>query len=420
MLEVLPYLLIFISAAIASKKGLAGFLGFSPVLLILAAYFGTQGISQDPNFYVNQVKNWLPPVLTLITGLLVGLQASQQEARLESAKEREMEVEEKASLLVKRIENLQDQKIQLEKKILKDDTFVLKMQEAALSLRGFDEDRIIDQLLRLLQEFLPCQSLSYYSYNQDTFVLKNGFHAKDRCPAILEPDSKLHTALLSQGATISVREHSYLALENVILACPLQLESKLGAILVHQMEFSDLVRSNVILLESLCQWGSHAIMDARSVNAQTSSSIQYFSSAFNSFFFKHMLERELRLSRRYNTFCTLLTMRIHNVEELIDSEGFFSLITHQLAEVYRNVDSLFFNEIKGDRFHILLPMTEEENSHIAAGKLDHRLEKLQYRPYQDPEMDLEYSVNIFHMAKHTSDGEYEEYLKSNGLDQLQS
>lgn len=367
------------------------------------------------SFYEIFVQSAAPSFSAACTAIAVKYLQIKLTTKYETAKAKEETLEHYSKELEARYEQSLSLKENLEKRILKDDSFALKLQSAVSSLSSLKEKEIKSKLLEIAEEFLRAKSVVYYSYKGDRFYLSASLNTL-KAPARIGKESPLYEAVITSSKTLSIKNE--LTQEGApIMACKIMAADKqtIGFIAIYDMDFLDVNYASERLFAILCDWAGVSLGRAKVFEAKQKESRLFAKTGFFNFkYFVETLNKEILLARRYKIYFAVITVILKD-KELMSADAFAqSVITlgYKIKHVFREVDSFFFNDIKNDRFHILLPMTYEDGANIALGKFLRDVELLGLKPYKD-DTELLLDSSVFAVTPQTTTYESNIFVRNN-------
>ena len=129
----------------------------------------------------------------------------------------------------------------LEKRILKDDSFALKLQDAVSALSSLKEKEIRGKLLEIAEEFLRAKAVGYYSYQGGRFYLSASLNPPANIPTRIGKESPLYSAIMESDSVLTVKNR--LKPEDSALMAgkiPGASNTVIGFIAIFEMDFLDI------------------------------------------------------------------------------------------------------------------------------------------------------------------------------------
>ncbi len=336
---------------------------------------------------------------------------------LNDSKTRIQTLEKGSNELMELYKNSVSIKENLEKRILKDDSFALKLQDAVSALSSLKEKEIRGKLLEIAEEFLRAKAVGYYSYQGGRFYLSASLNPPANIPTRIGKESPLYFAIMESSSVLTVKD-KLKPEDYAIMACKIPGASNtvIGFIAIFEMDFLDINYTNEQLFSILCGWAGVSIEKAKVFEAKQKESRLFENTGFFNFkYFLESLNREILLARRYKTYFAVLTVAVEDTTEM-SPDSFNECVTtlgYKIKHVFREVDSFFFNDVKKERFHIILPMTLEDGATIALKKFLADLSVLDLRPYTNPSKSLIVGSSVFGVTPETTNHSTNLFIKEN-------
>ncbi|HRF57548.1 MAG TPA: GAF domain-containing protein [Campylobacterales bacterium] len=373
--------------------------------------------SASIGFYEVFITSAMPSASMICTAIIVKYSHLKLTMIIKESKEREKTLDKYSQELLSQYQNSISIKENLEKRILKDDSFALKLQNAVSSLSSLKEGEIRGKLLEIAEEFLRAKSSAYYSYKGGRFYLSASRNCGDEAPLRIGKESGLYKAITSSSEVITVKD-ALKAEDKAIMACKIvgATDMTIGFIAIYDMDFLDVNYTNERLFSILCGWAGVSIEKAAVFEAKQKESRLFAQTGFFNFrYFVETLNREILLARRYKTYFAVITIVIKESQKMSPTSFNETIITvgYKIKHVFREVDSFFFNDIKGERFHIILPMTTEEGAKIALRKFLTDLDILALFPYEDGKEALMRESFVFAVTPETTNRESNIFVRDN-------
>jgi len=413
------FLLFALLVAVSIKYYGKGFLVFFIVVTLLQLYIGgVVNLSGDFSYFL-LFETMFYPVVSVLCVLFVHKRFLALRHENSHLKESFEELEKNSKELFKNYQNDHEIRVNLEKRILRDDSFALKLQQNISSLSSFSTAEIKGKLLEIVHEFINARSSSYYGYKGNRFYLERSYGEEVTCSLEIRQDNPIFYEAIRSSTPLSVKDGLSKNSEGIVMIGVLRDKNSkvLGAIAIHKIDFLDINYTTVQMFEMLCSWASMAIEKASVYESKLKDSITFAdTNILNYDYFKEVLDREVKLSKRYDSFFSVVTMRIDGFENIEDSFvlELIELLYVKLGIVLRDVDSAYLNHITKDRFYILLPNTKKEGAEVVIKKIGDSLKKSSIKPYKDKRASLKSKFSIFFVDKYISNSDINNFLKDNG------
>lgn len=411
----LPLLAAILSIWLATPSLIISVISISTIYTAGSVFF----LSDNPTYDIYDMffTTLFPSVSMICTAIAVKSWGIIQKNAIDESKNRVSTLEKGSNELMELYKNSVSIKENLEKRILKDDSFALKLQDAVSALSSLEEKEIRGKLLEIAGEFLKAKAAGYYSYQGGRFYLSAQINAPEGIQARIGKDSPLYEAITDSQTVLTVKnrlkpEDSALMIGKI----PGASNTVIGFIAIFEMDFLDINYTNEQLFSILCGWAGVSIEKAKVFEAKQKESRLFEKTGFFNFkYFLESLNREILLARRYKTYFAVLTVAVRDTEEMTP-DSFNECITtlgYKIKHVFREVDSFFFNDVKKERFHIILPMTLEDGAAIALKKFLADLSILDLRPYKEPSKQLATESSVFGVTPQTTNHTTNLFIKDN-------
>lgn len=407
----------FIAAVSAVFMGVRGLFLFMFSLCAFFSFFSAFSMwnNDSISFYDIFIASSAPSVSAASVAIVVKYLQIKLTSKIKLLQKKEETLEGYAKELEERYKQSVAVKENLEKRILKDDSFALKLQSAVSSLSSLKEKEIKSRLLEIAEEFLRAKSLAYYSYNGGRFYLSASRNCDD-APICIGFENPLFEAVAHSSDVLSLK-NSLKAEDKAVMACKIvgKAGETLGFIAIYDMDFLDVNYTNERLFAILCDWAGVSLEKANVFEAKQKESRLFAQTGFFNFkYFVETLNKEMLLARRYKTYFAVVTVILDGKERMSPDSFRESVITvgYKIKHVFREVDSFFFNDVKNDRFHIALPMTAEDGAAIALKKFLNDLELLGLKPYGDHQ-NLAIKTSVFAFTPETTNRESNIFVRDN-------
>lgn len=361
-------------------------------------------------FYEGLMIAYLPPFVALSLLIITGREKSKLDAAV---------TEMKASLEIGKSEfdevlneliSVREIKDMLESKIYKGEDHVYQLQEAISGLASLDFTELKPRLLELVRDFCSAKSVSYYSFESRTLKLEETLNPpEDIIPAYEERDP-VFQLLADHPEVLSPRELDPKRFPGIKVTCRLATDSGkvLGAMVIHDIDFLDLNLPNLKLFEMLCNWSAVEIEKVLGFEKQ-----QYQMIKLHNFrYFLQLLFREtLRVHRTYDISC-ILTFQIEDVPKLRPGrmEDVLGLVSGMINVIFPTANSIFFNELLGDRFHVILSATDESGAKVLSDQFVKVVADMEMRPYFQPGKPISIRGEIFLLSSETDENDLDQFI----------
>ncbi len=350
----------------------------------------------------------------LVVALFVHLYVAKLKNRLSLTEENNKKMERSSDKLLLKLENSEKNRKLLEKKILKDESFALKIQDSISALSSLESHKIEERLLGLTVDFIRAKSCSFYIFKGESFYLVSSKNLSKPAPHRIDSKNEIYKrALLDDCVTAAEVPNSDILVFNMLKE---KSGAIIGAIAIHDIEFLDLNSSNLSLFSMLCHWASVSLERAIIYESQLKESHKYKgSSLFNFKYFGEILIKQMGLAERYNTHFSVLTIKIKGIQDIQPNELklVVEILGIKLKRLIRDVDSLYFNEQTKDRFHALLPMTNLAGVESLSKKVMDSIDKLTLTPYKNSNDKIAVESTLLFMGSKANLMNINEFLKAN-------
>jgi hypothetical protein len=365
------------------------------------------------SFYTDLLVRHLPPVVMLTSFLLLASERKKNRSIQSLLKEEKEGMERDIKEVLRDYEEINSIKENLEKRILKGEDFALKLQEAVSSLATLAHDQIKTRILEIVQDFCVASSVSYYVFRKQCFYRESSLNPPSDFPEILEKRNTLCQLLVDSPEVLTIRNLKELEIQNVAMACPLKSRENqlLGAVIIHQIDFLDLNPMNVRLFHLLCNWSSIEL--EKSYSYETSRNASFHLQGFRAFLLWLYAEL-LSIQRGYSRTC-LLTLKIPSTDQMRPGQMQKTLkfLQDLIPKTFLKPKTVFFNELMGDRFHLLLGEEAAACVDELLKNFEIYLESQDQRPYVSPAKPLEINCQKFFLDLHTNTVEIDDFISKN-------
>jgi len=412
------FLLFALLVAVSIRYYGRGFLIFFISVVLLQLYIGgVSNLSGDFSYYL-LFETMFYPVVTVLTVLFVYKRFLALRHENTHLKESFEELERNSKELFKNYQNDHEIRVNLEKRILRDDSFALKLQQNIAALSSLSSAEIKGRLLEIVHEFINARSSSYYGYKGNRFYLERSYGEEISCSLEIRQENPLFYEAIRSHTPLSIKDGLSKNSEGIVMIGVLRDKNSkvLGAIAIHKIDFLDINYTTVQMFEMLCSWASMAIEKATVYESKLKDSITFAdTNILNLDYFKEVLNREVKLSKRYDSFFSVLTMKIESFEDIEESSvlELIELLYMKLGVVLRDVDSMYLNHLFKDRFYIILPSTKTDGAEVVIKKIENSLKKSSIKPYKNKKDILKTKYSIFFVDKHISNSDLNNFLKDN-------
>ncbi|MBT3785519.1 hypothetical protein HOF92_11120 [bacterium] len=369
-------------------------------------------------YYEGLLIAYLPPFVALAILVITGREKSKLDAGL---------AELQASLDIGRseFEEVMDELVQtreikdlLETKIYKGEDHVYRLQEAISGLASLDFIELKPRLLELVRDFCNAKSVSYYTFESRSLKLEEALNPpEDLVHSYGERDS-VFQLLADHPEVLSPRELEAGRFPGMRVACRLATDSGkvLGAMIIHEIDFLDLNLPNLKLFEMLCNWSAVEIEKVLGFERQ-----QYQMIKLHNFrYFLQLLFRETLKVHRTQDYSCILTLMILDVRNLRTGrlEEVLGLVSGMINVIFPGASSVFFNELVGDRFHVILGNMDEKEALLKKDQFINLVSEMEMRPYFQPGKPIDISGEFFFLTQQTDENELDRYIQeqSTGVD----
>ena len=323
------------------------------------------------------------------------------------------ELELKSKELYQNYQNENEIRVNLEKRILKDDSFALKLQEHISSLASLNPQEIKAKLLEIVCEFINAKTASYYSFKNDTFYFEKGYGEDIFAYTDISSSDVIYQTFINSSDIISIKDNIQELSPNFIAAGVLRDAKRniLGLIVINKIDFLDINYTTMQLFKMLCNWASIALEKAEVYEIALQESIRFTGThILNLDYFLDVFHREVKLSRRYKSYFSVIVFDIYSHNEILPDEE-FTLITQidkSLEGVLRDIDSVFINTITRMQFFIILQMTNESGALVVKQKIINNLNRQNIILHNQL---LDYNISIVYIDANTTSEHVDEFLK---------
>lgn len=362
-------------------------------------------------FYERFLQEYLPPFLIVATYLVIGREMDRRATETAEFALQLDESKKSSKDILDKFQHINEIKENLEKRIFKDEDFVLKLQEAVSDMASMDYEEIKTKILEMGVEFCRAISISLYTFKSSRFELQSSFNSPDNLPKEYLEDSLFYQRLMAHKGILTARELRGAGHPEVIMACKLTTRRGdcIGAVIINDMDFLDLNTTNMRLFRMLCNWTSLEIEKALRYQNQQFDIIKLR----NFGYFLQMVYNELLHVRNKSTTALILTLTIPDSELLHPEkkEELIGSLSGLIFEHFPEQKAMFFNELKGERFHVVLTDTDFEDANQTVQKFSTHLENLNFKPYTDHRKSLILRSDLLYLDRDTTEETIESFVE---------
>ncbi|MEY4504874.1 MAG: hypothetical protein RL154_1171 [Pseudomonadota bacterium] len=362
-------------------------------------------LSQDFSYYALFEAIFYPIVLFVVVVITYKRFLSFKKEN-EYLKESFAELEKEGEELFKNYQNEKDIRINLEKRILKDDSFALKLQQHISSLSSLNPQEIKAKLLEIVCEFINAKGASYYSFKNETFYFEKSYGEESFVLPNIDKNDAIYSIILASKDVISVKDELNGISKDIIISGILRDGKKkpLGLIAINKIDFLDLNYTTVQLFSMLCNWASIALEKAEAYELALQESIKFSDThILNMDYFLEVFNREVKLARRYKSYFCVLAVVFNDIS-LEDNSYLVNNINDNLKIALRDIDSIFIDHKSLNRFFVTLQMTDFSGANIVKDKIIAR--------FSEAKLDLDFTVTPFFVDSTVSNDSITQFLRA--------
>jgi hypothetical protein len=371
-------------------------------------------------YYVEIYKNFSPPFLFMIIFFTISFYSRKDRLTIENLKEIVNDLESKYSEMGNKLKQVEEAREILERKILREEDFSIKLHDAISKLSTLNTEEIKMELLRIAAEFINANALAYYDFENKKFFIKYTKNLKKKILPVIGANSQIYDKLVKSTSVLTIKDELKDNKHNILLAGVLRKKNNtiLGAILIFDINFIDLNYLNINLFQMICNWGSVEIEKASELVVYQAEFIKFSGTEiFNFVYFTQIINAEYYKTRRFDVFFSLINIILIDEDKII--EEYKTALIKQLGLLLKKnlriCDYLFYNDIKHDRFILLLPFTDYKEAENLAKPLKYHLINADIYPYYDTKKPLETDYEILYIDKNTSEEEFSDILIKQAL-----
>ncbi len=386
------------------------------ILFIILIYFGILNFNFNSNSYYFQIyKNFFPPFLLMIIFFIISFYSRKNRLLIENLNETIKEVEEKYKELGKKLKQVEESREILEKRILRGEDFSIKLYDAIATLSTLNAEEIKIELLRITNEFINANALAYYDFENRKFLIKYRKNLERNILPVITSKSQIYDKFIKSESILTIKDELKDNKHNILLAGILRKKDKniLGAILVFDINFVDLNYLNISLFQMICKWGAIEIEKALQLAVYQAEFIKFSGTEiFNFVYFSQIINAEFYKTKRYNAYFSMINLILIDADKIVE-ENKTELIKQIGLIIKKNIricDYIFFNDVKHDRFILLLPFTDKKGAENLVKQIQYFILNADIYPYYDTTKQLKIEFEILFIDKNVSEDEFSNIL----------
>ncbi len=390
------------------------------LLSLISVYLHLSVFSHNPFSYMLIIKSFLPPVVIFLSSYFISFITTKKNMEMENLRYEVKELQNNFAELSKKFNQVQKVKDNLEKKILRDEDFSVKLHDAISSLSKLNAEGIKKELLNITKEFINAKSIAFYEFSSNRFIIKFRISEHREIKEYFDKKNGIYQKLIETDSVLTVKDMLLTDENNVLMAGVLRKKNGniLGAIIIYDMDFVDLNFLNIKLFQMICNWGAIEIEKAIQFALYQSEFVKFSGTEiFNFMYFSQIINSEYFKIKRYKIFISVINMIIKDAEQ-INKEQFsdwIQTIGLVLKKRLRASDNIFFNDVKRDRFILVLPHTDLKGAEIVKENINKLLEKEKIYPYYDREKPLMFDFQLYYFDENTDEEIFSEFLISQAI-----
>lgn len=368
----LLFAILILSTIIKSKK-LAFFIFF--VIIVSQLIYGAFSFSGENFNYLELINAIFYPVISTLVVVIIYKKIFSLNSENQFLKEQFSELEQKSEDIFKDYQNEKNIRINLEKRILKDDSFALKLQQHISSLSSLNPKEIKSKLLEIVCEFINAKDVAYYEFKDSTFAYEQGIGDEAHIK-IVDSKSLLYNKLINAQELLNVKDDEELSQYGFLLVGVLRdgKSKPIGFISINKIDFLDINHTTISLFNMLCSWASIAMEKASAYELALQESIKCADThIFNMDYFIEVFNREYKLAKRYKSYFSVLILAFK--DEGLNAE-LMSIVNLNLQHVLRDIDSVFIDHKHKNKLFVVLQMTDLTGANVVKEKISNSLQNI--------------------------------------------
>ncbi len=367
--------------------------------------------------YLKLFNLFFPSISFILISYFLSYYAGKRKLEIDLLKEEVEKLKKNNKELIEKFKKVDEARVVLEKKFLRDEDFSLKLYHAISNLARLSAEEIKVELLKITKEFINAKALAFYNFNNKKFYLKSKFPEDFNCVELITPEDKFYHSLINEPKVLTVKDELQDNEYHILMASILTKKDGdiIGAIFIFDIDFIDLNATNVKLFSMICNWGGIEIEKALQLALYESEHIKFKGrDIFNYIYFLKSISAEFYKVKRYSLFFSVLVLQILDFNEVVRENlpDVIEEIGIELKRRLRVCDLIFYNDVREDSFIVLLPQTNLSGAEVVKRYFLQRFKEVKIYPYYDKNKQIKIKIETFYIDKDTSDEVFDNFLIS--------
>ncbi|GEM_PF-7091368 len=365
--------------------------------------------------YLNIVKYLIFPFTIFFIGYVVSIATERRKLNIWNLNELNKKLDSDYHLLLKKFKEVDNIRVTLEKKIVRDDDFSIKLHDAISNLSALNYKEIKYEILNIIRDFVNARKVAFYDFTNKNFILHSVIPDDQDITNIFNESHELYHTIISSDGVLTIKDKLADNKSGIILLSLLKDKKGdiLGAILVFDIDFTDINSANISLFNIICRWASIELVKARRLALYEFEYTKFEDTDIPNFiYFSKIVNVEFYKVKRYDYFFTAIVIKIQDIDQIIKDEFLHSIntISKMIKERLRDSDLIFFNDVKGDSFILLLTETDIKGANIVKNIIHKNIDEKQIFPYYNKSIPIKIESRIYFFDKETEKEKFDDFM----------